>query len=111
MSTTVPTERSRWWLRIGRREGGSRIDAIVIHVNGDLTQEELDLLFTNPPEPDPGPIFILGDVNFDGVVDFFDISPFISRLSDGEYFEEADMNQDGVVNFLDISPFISLLSS
>ena len=54
---------------------------------------------------------LLGDVNQDGVVDFFDISPFIALLSSGEYLAEADVNEDGSVNFFDISPFIALLSS
>ena len=52
----------------------------------------------------------LGDVNRDGTVNFLDISPFISVLSDGGSQAEADVNGDGNVNFLDISPFIILLS-
>ena len=55
--------------------------------------------------------FQLGDVNRDGVVDFFDISPFIAVLSSGPFQFEADMNQDGFVNFYDIAPFIDALSS
>lgn len=58
----------------------------------------------------PVPV-LLGDVNRDGVVDFLDISPFISVLSSGGFQLEADVNQDGLVNFLDISPFIAILSS
>ena len=57
------------------------------------------------------PDFLLGDVNRDGVVDFFDISPFITVLSGGEFQLEADMDQNGSVNFFDISPFITALSS
>ena len=53
---------------------------------------------------------LLGDCNFDGIVNFLDISPFIGILSAGSFLEEADVNQDGVVNFLDISPFIGILS-
>ncbi len=53
----------------------------------------------------------LGDVNLDGVVDFFDISPFILVLSAGALQAEADVNKDGDVNFFDISSFIALLSS
>ena len=51
--------------------------------------------------------FELGDVNRDGVVNFLDISPFISILSGNSYLEEADTNEDGVVDFSDISSFIS----
>jgi hypothetical protein len=56
------------------------------------------------------PAVLLGDVNVDGVVDFLDISPFISALSGGGYQAEADCDQSGVVDFLDISPFIAILS-
>ena len=54
---------------------------------------------------------LLGDVNIDGVVDFFDISPFIGILTNEGFQLEADINVDGEVNFFDISPFISILSS
>ena len=53
---------------------------------------------------------LLGDVNLDGVVDFLDISPFISILSNTGFQAEADIDQSGVVDFLDISPFIGILS-
>ena len=52
----------------------------------------------------------LGDVNRDGVVDFFDIAPFIDLLSFATFQVEADINQDLVVDFFDIQPFIDLLS-
>ena len=54
---------------------------------------------------------LLGDVNLDGVVDFFDISPFISILSLGGFQTEADIDQSDKVDFLDISPFITILSN
>ena len=54
--------------------------------------------------------FLLGDTNLDGVVNFFDISPFIELLSAGVFMDEADIDRNGVVNFLDTSPFIDLLS-
>ena len=54
---------------------------------------------------------LLGDVNRDGVVNFFDISPFIDLLSDEAFQAEADIDGNGVVNFFDISPFIQVLSS
>lgn len=52
----------------------------------------------------------LGDCNFDGVMNFLDIAPFISILISGVYIEEADCNEDGYVNLLDINPFIETLS-
>ena len=53
---------------------------------------------------------LLGDVNLDGVVDFFDIQPFIDLLSNGEDQDEADITQSGNVDFFDIQPFINILS-
>ena len=53
---------------------------------------------------------LLGDVSLDGVVDFFDISPFIGVLSSQTFQDEADIDQNGEVNFFDIAPFIQLLS-
>ena len=91
-------------LRIGRREANNRIDAIVIHGNDNLTDQELDALFTVAP-------FLLGDINLDGVVGFFDIDPFIGLLTTGTFQAEADCNQDGVVNFLDINAWIEILSA
>ena len=60
---------------------------------------------------DDGPV-LHGDVNLDGMVNFLDISPFISVLSaGGEFQAEADCNLDGAVSFLDIAPFIVALSN
>ena len=53
---------------------------------------------------------LLGDVDLNGTVDFLDISPFISVLSDGIFQCEADCDGSGAVDFLDISPFIAILS-
>lgn len=53
---------------------------------------------------------LLGDVNLDGLVNFLDISPFISVLSTGGFQAEADIDLSGDVNFLDITPFIAILS-
>ena len=64
--------------------------------------------------PTPGVFesgFLLGDANQDGVVNFLDISPFITLLSSEDYLVEADTNQDGFLNFLDINPLINILAS
>ena len=53
---------------------------------------------------------LLGDVNQDGVVDFFDIQPFIEVLSAQTFQNEADIDGNGVVDFFDIQPFIDILS-
>lgn len=54
---------------------------------------------------------LLGDVNLDGIVDFFDIFAFIAVLESRTFQLEADLNQDCKVNFLDISPFITYLNN
>ena len=56
-------------------------------------------------------VVLRGDVNLDGMVNFLDIAPFISRLTDMDNQAEADVNEDGIVNFLDISPFIQALTN
>ena len=53
---------------------------------------------------------LLGDVNLDGVVDFFDIAPFIAILADQTFQFEADIDGDQDVDFFDIAPFIALLA-
>ena len=67
-------------------------------------------LFTAAAGPPASPV-LLGDSNQDDVVNFSDISSFISILAAGEYLAEADINEDEVVDFSDIGPFISLLAS
>ena len=52
---------------------------------------------------------LLGDINCDFMLDFFDIAPFVSVLSSGEFQFQADINLDGVVNAFDIAPFIDIL--
>lgn len=56
-------------------------------------------------------LLLLGDVNRDGEVNFFDIAPFIEILSNDGFQAEADIDQNGAVNFLDIAPFIEILSA
>ena len=69
-----------------------------------LTAEEIEIEFEEPETT-------LGDTNFDGSVDCFDISPFIRVLVSRDFVDEADCNEDGAVNFLDIGPFIGFLSA
>ncbi len=59
---------------------------------------------------DPVQVFLLGDVDLDGVVNFLDIAPFIEVLSTGGFQAEADCNQDGIVDFLDIAAFIAIVN-
>lgn len=53
---------------------------------------------------------VLGDVDMNGSVNFFDIAPFIDLLSSGEFKAEADINMDQMVSFLDIAGFIQILT-
>ena len=55
---------------------------------------------------------LLGDVNQDGVVDFFDIAPFIELLANNgvPFLAEADIDLCGKVDFFDIQPFINILA-
>jgi probable HAF family extracellular repeat protein len=62
---------------------------------------------------------ITGDLNCDGVVNNFDIDPFVLALSDPSGYAAAfpscdvnlaDMNGDGVVNNFDIDPFVACIS-
>ena len=61
----------------------------------------------------------LGDLNCDGVVNNFDIDPFVLALTDPAAYRMAypkcnilngDCNSDGAVNNFDIDPFVKLLS-
>jgi hypothetical protein len=61
---------------------------------------------------------LLGDANCDGLVNAFDIDPFVVALTDASLYastypgcnvHNADCNGDGVVNAFDIDPFVRLL--
>jgi len=65
------------------------------------------------------PAALVGDLNCDGVVNNFDIDPFVLALTDpAEYAKRfprcdrmlADCNGDGVVDNFDIDPFVKLLT-
>jgi hypothetical protein len=60
-----------------------------------------------------------GDMNCDGVVDVFDIDPFVTALVAPEDYAtrypdcalgQADVNADDAVDFFDIDPFVTLLA-
>lgn len=64
-------------------------------------------------------LYSIGDLNCDGVVDLFDIDPFVIALTDPAGYaamypgcdrDLADANQDGVVDLFDIDPFVMLLA-
>jgi murein tripeptide amidase MpaA len=60
-----------------------------------------------------------GDLNCDGLINTFDIDPFVLALSNPTGYEQqypncdymlADINNDGQVNAFDIDPFVELLT-
>jgi trimeric autotransporter adhesin len=62
--------------------------------------------------------FMVGDLNCDGVVDAYDIDPFVVALVNPTayasvlpdcYREAGDCNGDGAVNVFDIDPFVEVL--
>ena len=79
-----------------------RDNALDPNVEGFYTVSNLEILATVD--------VVLGDVNQDGIVNFFDIAPFIDLLAGEDFQAEADTNGDGTVNFFDISPFIDILA-
>jgi hypothetical protein len=80
-----------------------------------------DLILPTLPARDCGPCAgqVLGDADADGVVNAFDIDPFVLALTDvaaydSEYGPGAaacrcDINSDGYVNSFDIDPFVAVL--
>ncbi len=63
-------------------------------------------------------VLVPGDLNCDGLVNAFDIDPFVLALTDPAAYADAfptcnilngDCNNDGNVNAFDIDPFVSLL--
>ncbi len=63
--------------------------------------------------------YMPGDVNCDGLVDAFDIDPFVLALTDAAGYaaafpdclvENADVNRDGAADAFDIDPFLDLLA-
>jgi len=68
---------------------------------------------------DPNPCYQPGDLNCDGLINAFDIDPFVLALTDPEAYALAypdcdymlaDINGDGLVNAFDIDPFVQLLT-
>ncbi len=64
--------------------------------------------------------YAIGDLNCDGLINAFDIDPFVLALTSPESYAQsfphcnymlADINGDGMVNSFDIDPFVILLTS
>ena len=90
------TEGTRYEIRVGGFRSSNSIGA------GSEGNIVLNGAFTDPP-------ILLGDVNLDGMVNFFDIPMFIDVVLTNVFQAEADINEDGLVDFDDIAPFIDLV--
>ena len=81
---------------------------------------EWNQVFHDPRNTNHYPLVapIPGDLNCDGILDAFDIDPFVLALTDPDGYAQqfpdcdrmlADINGDGVVDAFDIDPFVELL--
>ena len=75
--------------------------------NGGTEQVAFDNMMVRGDLPD---MFVLGDVNCDGVVNLLDVEAFIDAISNDVLDPKADLNQDGVDNLLDVEGFVALVS-
>ncbi len=82
-------------------------------------QQELDEIRVGTLPTDVAAASRTGDTNCDGLVNAFDIDPFVLALTDPAAYMEAyptcnilnaDCNGDGLVNAFDIDPFVALLT-
>ncbi len=98
---------------LGGGGGALSIAAVDLYAHGS-TAVFYDDLFLQPPAP-----FDVGDLNCDGLINAFDIDPFVLALTDPELHAEmypdcdymlADINGDGLVNAFDIDPFVQCLT-
>ena len=67
------------------------------------------------------PDILVGDMNFDGVIDTADVAPFVQALTDPSGYQSAfdvdeammiaagDINDDGAFDTADVAPFVQLL--
>jgi hypothetical protein len=68
----------------------------------EITLDELYYMRDNVPQ---APGSCLADLNDDGMLDFFDVSAFLTAYNAMD--PAADLNDDGVFNFFDVSVFLS----
>ncbi|MGE0480866.1 MAG: FG-GAP repeat domain-containing protein [Phycisphaerae bacterium] len=115
------------WLVVGDANNDGRLDMLIEPENSWDKYVYLNL----PPnsgdcdgdgvadECDPDPCGLLGDLNCDGVVNNFDIDPFVLAISDPAAYaatfpgcdrRNADADGNGLINNFDIDPFVALLA-
>ena len=116
-----PAGNELWVARYnGPQMGGDRVSAMALDASGHVYvtgsssggATRVDYATIKYSQP------ILGDLNCDGVLDAFDIEPFVLALFDPlEYAIQypdcdinlADINGDGSIDAFDIEPFLDLL--
>ena len=95
---------------------------VLADCNGNGLLDACDLQTGQSADADgngvPDECQIPGDLNCDGVVDLFDIDPFVLAQTNAAGYAaafpgcdrmNADANTDGVVDLFDIEPFVDLL--
>ena len=92
--------------------------SVMDHPNNSTSEAGVDAVLVNYIECDTG-TFSAGDLNCDGLLNAFDIDPFVLALTDPATYSQlysncdymlADCNGDGSVNAFDIDPFVLLLT-
>jgi hypothetical protein len=116
----------QYHLDIAMREDGAAIDQILLDRTGTVAgpgdTDKAAIPFAGQiPHLEPAivPTTICADTNCDGVIDFFDIDPFVTALVAGQaeweathdcdFFVANDINADGIVDFFDIDPFVTAI--
>ncbi len=84
--------------RIGMRESGAELDALVFHLDGGLNATELDALFSLDC-----PI----DFNDDGLLDCSDLDALISQIATDSNEAAFDLDGDGDVNHADLTVWLA----
>ena len=78
----------------------------VMGVTFSSLDDSAEYIFLSRPMDD----VIRGDVNCDGMLNLFDVQPFVESLQNGTIHPAADCNQDGNVDLFDVPAFIELLA-
>jgi hypothetical protein len=113
------------WRKDGADIGGANAATYTINPVTTGSAGSYDVVVTNPAgsvtsDAATLTVNVRGDANCDGVVNNFDIDPFVLAISSGQAAWEAayscdflcacDADGDGVVNNFDIDPFVALLN-
>ena len=102
---------------------GATTDTLIINAVAKTDSGSYDVVVTNAcnaATSTAATLWLAGDLNCDGLIDYADINPFVIALTGQAAYEaqrpncfwmNADLNGDNVVNYADINPFVALLSA